>query len=82
MKSPTGLESDKWIGIQVLEQKFRFRLPSNCHISKSITAALTHVSKIVNTAQKGQADGEVCTEFGLQMNNGPIDDTLNAHVSH
>jgi len=83
-KSPRndGIDGDKWIYIPTLEQKFRFRLPTNCHISKSISAALLHATKIVNTAMKRQSDGEVSIEFGLHMNDGPIADTLSAHSYH
>ena len=72
----------KWISIPPLEQKFRFRLPTNCHVSKSITACLTHATKISDTAQQRLLDGEVSIEFGLRMDNGPIDDSLSAHSYH
>ena len=78
-RSPSGLSPDKWISIPALEEKFRFKLPLNCHMTKSITAAVTHASKITITAQKKLADGEMSIEFGLQMNDGPIDDTMSAH---
>ena len=74
-----GLPDDKWIQVPPLEKKFRFVLPSNCHVSKTITAALSHAARIVSTAQKRHADGEVSIEFGLNMNDGPIDDSLSAH---
>lgn len=76
------LDPNKVLSIPSLEEKFRFKLPTNCHISKSITAALTHVSKIVETAQKREVDGDVSVEFGLHMNNGPIQDTISAHEYH
>lgn len=79
---PERLDPKNWISIPALEDKFRFKLPTNCHISKSITAALTRVSKIVETAQKREADGDVSVEFGLHMNDGPIEDTISAHEYH
>ena len=77
-KSPRALSSDKFIQIPPLEQKFRFVIPTNCHVSKSIMAALNHSSKIVETASKKDVDGEVSIEFGLHMNDGPIEDTQRA----
>ena len=73
------MSGDRWIMIPALEQKFRFKLPTNCHMTKSITAAISHASKIAITAQKKQGDGEVSIDFGLHMNDGPLDDTLSAH---
>ena len=45
-----GLPDDRWISVPPLEEKFRFVLPSNCHISKTITAALSHAARILTTA--------------------------------
>ena len=73
------MSPERYISIPVLEHKFRFDLPVNCHTSKSIMAALTHASKIVNTAEASQADGIVSTEFGLLMNDGPINDSMSSH---
>ena len=67
------------IAVPVLEQKFRFKLPTNCHMSKSITAALTHAAKILSTSQERKENGDISIDFGLHMNDGPIDDTMSAH---
>ena len=82
LRSPSNgpsLPADYWLRIPVLEQKFRFKVPLNCHVSKTIMAALTHATKIVSTAQKKEAGGDYSIEFGLHMNDGPIDDTMSAH---
>jgi len=76
-----GLASDRWINIPALDLKFRFKLPLNCNVTKSIQQAQTHASKIATTAEK-QADGETAAQFGLLMNDGPIDDTMSAHSLH
>lgn len=73
------LSPTRWIVIPVLEDKFRFKVPLNCHATKSIMAALTHASKIVNTASQQNSDGEVSTEFGILMNDGPISDSMSSH---
>ena len=63
----------------LLESKFRFVLPQNCHVTKSIQAALKHATKIMTAAKQNRQDGDVSIDFGLQMKDGPIDDTLSAH---
>ena len=74
--SPTVLSPTRWIVIPILDEKFRFKVPLNCHATKSIMAALTQASKIVNTATNQKIDGELSSEFGLPMNDGLISDSM------